>query len=142
VTLDADGQHVPEELQRLVRPVVEGRADLVIGSRVLGQYERDSYVRAHGVVLFNWLCSLLMMRRITDCSNGFRAIRASSLQRLDLRQVQFHTSEMLIEAIKKNLRVLEVPVTVRRRLAGVSKKGSNFRYALGFARVMIGTWLR
>jgi GT2 family glycosyltransferase len=142
VTLDGDGQHLPEEIGLLVQPILDDRADLVNGSRVLGRYERDSRVRAAGVILLNWLVSALMMRRITDCSNGFRAIRTEALQRLDLRQVQFHASETLIEAFKKGLRVVEVPITVRRRQAGTSKKGSNLRYAFNFARVLIGTWLR
>ena len=142
VTLDADGQHLPEEIPLLVRPVLAGDADLVNGSRVLGSYEADSRLREKGIILFNWLCSLLLMRRITDCSSGYRAIRAEALQRLELRQVQFHASEMLIEAVKKGLRVVEVPITIRRRQSGVSKKGPNVRYAIGFARALIGTWLR
>ena len=142
VTLDADGQHLPDEIPALVQPILDDRADLVIGSRVLGRYESDSRVRASGVVFFNWLCTILTMRRITDCSNGFRAIRADGLRRLHLRQVQFHASEMLLEALKKGLRVIEVPVTVQRRRSGASKKGPTLRYALGFTRVILGTWLR
>jgi hypothetical protein len=142
VTLDADGQHVPEEISRLVEPIVDGRADLVNGSRVLGSYEKDSQVRAAGVVVFNWLVSALTWRRITDCSNAFRAIRAPSLARLVLRQRQFHTSELLIEALKKGLRVVEVPITIRPRTHGRSKKGPSLRYALGFTRAIIATWLR
>ena len=105
VTLDADGQHSPEEIERLVAPILDGSADLVNGSRVLGSYEKDSQVRAAGVVLFNWLISLLTMTHITDCSNAFRAIRVSELGKLQLRQSQFHSSEMLIEALKRGLRV-------------------------------------
>jgi GT2 family glycosyltransferase len=142
VTLDADGQHDPAEISRLVEPVIDGRADLVIGSRVLGAYEKDSHVRAAGVVVFNWMVSALTLRRITDCSNGFRAIRVPALARLDLRQRQFHTSELLLEAIKKGLRVIEVPVTIRTRAGGVSKKGPTLKYAIGFTRAILGTWLR
>jgi len=142
VTLDADGQHVAEEIPRLVAPILDDTADLVNGSRVLGTYEQDSQVRAVGVVLFNWLISMLTMRRITDCSNGFRAIRVSALGQLDLRQRQFHTSELLLEAIKRGLRVVEVPITVRRRAGGASKKGASLKYAIGFTRAMICTWLR
>jgi hypothetical protein len=142
VTLDADGQHDPAEIPRLVGPIVDGRADLVSGSRVLGSYQKDSHVRAAGVVLFNWLVSALTLRRITDCSNGFRAIRVSALAQLDLRQRQFHTSELLLDAIKKGLRVVEVPVTVRMRAGGESKKGPTLKYAVGFTRAILGTWLR
>jgi glycosyltransferase involved in cell wall biosynthesis len=142
VTLDADGQHAPEEIPRLVQPILEGRADLVNGSRVLGSYEKDSQVRAAGVVLFNWLVSALTMTRITDCSNAFRAIRAAELAKLDLRQSQFHTSELLIEALKGGLRVIEVPITITRRTSGESKKGMTLAYGWGFARAIVTTWLR
>ena len=142
VTLDADGQHSPEEIERLVKPILDGTADLVNGSRVLGTYEKDSQVRAVGVVLFNWLISLLTLTRITDCSNAFRAIRVSELGKLKLRQSQFHTSELLIEALKRGLRVIEVPITITRRASGESKKGMTLTYGWGFARAIVTTWLR
>lgn len=142
VTLDADGQHSPEEIERLVAPILDGSADLVNGSRVLGSYEKDSQVRAAGVVLFNWLISALTMTHITDCSNAFRAIRVSELGKLQLRQSQFHSSEMLIEALKRGLRVIEVPITISRRASGESKKGMSLTYGWGFARAIVTTWLR
>jgi len=142
VTLDADGQHSPEEISRLVAPILDGTADLVNGSRVLGTYEKDSQVRAAGVVVFNWLISLLTLTHITDCSNAFRAIRVSELGKLQLRQSQFHSSEMLIEALKRGLRVIEVPITISRRASGESKKGMSLTYGWGFARAIVTTWLR
>jgi hypothetical protein len=142
VTLDADGQHLPEEIPRLVEPIVAGEADLVNGSRVLGHYERDSPIRSAGVVFFNLMISLLALRWITDCSNGFRAIRASELGKLRLRQSQFHASELLLEAIKKGLRVVEVPITIQRRLSGESKKPPSLRYGWGFTKAIVSTWLR
>jgi hypothetical protein len=142
VTLDADGQHSPEEISRLVAPILDGTADLVNGSRVLGTYEKDSQVRAAGVVIFNWLISALTLTHITDCSNAFRAIRVSELGKLQLRQSQFHSSEMLIEALKRGLRVIEVPITISRRASGESKKGMSLTYGWGFARAIVTTWLR
>jgi cellulose synthase/poly-beta-1,6-N-acetylglucosamine synthase-like glycosyltransferase len=142
VTLDADGQHMPEEIPSLVAPILSGDADLVNGSRVLGEYEKDSTVRASGLVLFNWLISVLAMRRITDCSNAFRAIRASELGKLTLRQSQFHTSELLLEALKKGLRVVEVPIKIKRRQSGLTKKPAALKYGWGFAKAIVTTWLR
>lgn len=142
VTLDADGQHDPEEIPALVGPILAGEADLVNGSRILGYYEKDGALRAVGVTLFNWLVSLLTMTRITDCSNSFRAIRAGALWKLDLRQMQFHTPELLIEALNKGFRVKEVPITIHRRRKGESKKGPSLRYASGFMRAILKTWLR
>ena len=61
---------------------------------------------------------------------------------LVLRQEQFHTSEFLIEAIKRGIPAEEVPVTVVKRLHGHSKKPAVVRYGLGFANTIVRTWLR
>jgi hypothetical protein len=108
----------------------------------LGHYEKDNQLRAVGVVVFNWLISVLMMQRITDSSNAFRALRTSAYSKLDLRQTQFHSAELLIEALKKDLRVIEIPITIRPRLSGESKKGPSVKYAWGFTKAILGTWLR
>jgi len=80
--------------------------------------------------------------KVSDCSNGYRAVRTSVLPQLVLRQEQFHTSEFLIEAIKRGIPAEEVPVTVVKRLHGHSKKPAVVRYGLGFANAIMRTWLR
>jgi hypothetical protein len=142
VNLDADGQYLPEEMERLVAPVLEGEADFVLGSRFLGYYEEAGSVRHAGVVFFSWLISLLTGRRITDCTNGFRAIRVSKLERLDLREDRFNATELILEALKNGLRFREVPVTMLRRAEGESKKPKRLAYPLGVFRVIVQTWLR
>jgi glycosyltransferase involved in cell wall biosynthesis len=142
VTLDADGQHLPEEMSRLVRPVLDGEVDVAHGSRVIGQAEPNHYARELGIVFFNRLVSLITRTKVSDCSNGYRAVRASVLPILVLRQEQFHTSEFMIEAIKRGVPAREVPVTVVRRLHGHSKKPAVVRYGLGFANAIVRTWLR
>lgn len=142
VTLDADGQHLPEEIPQVVAPILSGEADFVNGSRVLGSHEAESQVRVAGVFLFNWLISILMFERITDASNAFRAIRSSTLSQLTLYQDQFHTSELLIEAMKENARVIEVPITIRKRQSGETKKPPSLRYGWGFTKAIVGAWLR
>jgi glycosyltransferase involved in cell wall biosynthesis len=142
VTMDADGQHLPEELEQLVRPVVDGRAGLAVGSRVIGDAEPNTFARELGISFFNRLVSLLMRRPITDSSNGYRAFRTDILPLLDLRQQQFHTSEFLIQALAHGVEVIEVPVTVARRSHGTTKKPRTLRYGYGFARAILSTWLR
>jgi hypothetical protein len=142
VTLDADGQHLPEEMSRLVQPVLDGEVDLAHGSRVLGHAEPSHYARELGIVFFNRLVSLITRTKVSDCSNGYRAVRAAVLPQLVLRQEQFHTSEFMIEAIKRGIPAKEVPVTVARRLHGHSKKPAVFRYGLGFANAIVRAWLR
>jgi hypothetical protein len=142
VTLDADGQHLPSEMERLVEPVLSGKVDVAHGSRVLGESERTHVSRELGIVFFNRLVSLITRTHVTDCSNGYRAVRASVLPQLVLRQEQFHTSEFLIEAIKRGVPAEEVPVTVVKRLSGHSKKPAVVRYGIGFANAIVRTWLR
>jgi hypothetical protein len=142
VTMDADGQHLPSEIEGLVAPVVDGNLAFVIGSRILGTHERDSSLRWAGIHFFNTLIRLLTPVKISDCSNGFRALRARELSQLLLRQDQFHTAELIIEAAKRGIPIGEAPVTVKRRMSGESKKGRDWSYGLSFARTVIKTWWR
>jgi hypothetical protein len=142
VTLDADGQHLPEEMSRLVGPVLDGEVDVAHGSRVIGHAEPGHYARELGIVFFNRMVSFITRTKVSDCSNGYRAVRASVLPQLVLRQEQFHTSEFMIEAIKRGIPAKEVAVTVVRRLHGHSKKPAVMRYGLGFANAIVRTWLR
>lgn len=142
VTLDADGQHRPDEMERLVKPVLDGEVDVAHGSRVLGHADRNHFARELGIVFFNRLVSFITRTHVTDCSNGYRAVRTAVLPQLVLRQEQFHTSEFMIEAIKRNIPAKEVPITVEQRLHGHSKKPAVFRYGVGFANAIVRTWLR
>ncbi len=142
VTLDADGQHLPAEMRLLVEPVLSGEVDVAHGSRVLGRADRNHFARELGIVFFNRVVSLITRTHVTDCSNGYRAVRTSVLPSLVLRQEQFHTSEFMIEAIKRGVPAREIPITVERRLHGHSKKPAVFRYGMGFANAIVRTWLR
>ncbi|MFL5873052.1 MAG: glycosyltransferase family 2 protein [Solirubrobacterales bacterium] len=142
VTLDADGQHRPDEMERLVKPILDGEVDMAHGSRVLGHADRNHFARELGIVFFNRLVSFITRTQVSDCSNGYRAVRTTVLPQLVLRQEQFHTSEFMIEAIKRGIPAKEVPITVDQRLHGHSKKPAAFRYGAGFANAIVRTWLR
>ena len=142
VTLDADGQHRPEEMSRLVEPVINGDVDVAHGSRVLGNAAPNHVAREMGIVFFNKIVSFITRTKVSDCSNGYRAVRATVLPQLVLKQEQFHTSEFMIEAIKRGVPATEIPVTVDERLHGHSKKPAVVRYGLGFTNAIVRTWLR
>jgi len=142
VTLDADGQHLPEELGVMIGPILRGEADYVNGSRLLGDFEKESTLRHLGVHFFSWVVTLLTGTRITDISSGYRAARADLLRDLVLEQDQFWTSEILIEALRHRARIVEVPVTILARKGGKSKKPKSLRYGWNFSKVIIQTWLR
>jgi hypothetical protein len=141
-SLDADGQHVPAELADVVAPIVMGEADMVQGSRVLGEFEKESGIRHFGILFFSRLVSLMTGQRVTDVSNGYRAARVETLQKLVLEQDQFWTSEILIEGLRQRARIVEVPVTVRARAGGESKKPKSLKYGWKFTKAILQTWLR
>ena len=142
INLDADGQYKPEEIDRLVKPIIEDQADFVLGSRFMGFYEETGSVRHVGVVFFSRMISLLTGVKVSDCTNGFRAIRVSELHKLNLREDRFNANEIILEALKNKLRFDQVPVTMLSRAAGETKKPPKLRYPLGVFRVIISTWLR
>ena len=142
VTLDADGQHLPEELPTVVEPIVEGRADYVNGSRLLGEFESESAIRHIGVHFFSWITTILTGTRVTDISSGYRAASTDVLRKLVLQQDQFWTSEVLIEALRHRARIVEVPITIVARKGGKSKKPRSLRYGYNFGKAIIQTWLR
>lgn len=141
VTMDADGQHLPEELERVIKPIINGEADFVIGSRFLGKFEKESNIRYIGIKFFTWLINLLTGIKITDCTSGYRAFSAEALKKLELREDRFNAPELIIDAAKKGLRIKEVPVTIVRRKGGQTKK-PRLGYAWGLCKTVIKTWLR
>lgn len=140
-TVDADGQYDPLELPQLIRPILAGDADVVHGSRVLGDYHQPIFGRSHGVKVFARLTTWFAKHPITDPASGFRAFSADALRQLTFRERQFHASEVTVAAAKRGLRVREVPCTFRERSAGHSKKPPLLRYGMGYARSLLRTWL-
>ena len=128
VFLDADYSDHPDELPRVVAPILDGRADLVIGSRVLGEREPGALLpqaRAGNLVAC-LLIRLLYRHRFTDLG-PFRAIRWQALERLRMADPDFGwTAEMQVKALRRGLEVTEVPVSYRRRV-GVSKITGTIR---------------
>ncbi len=143
VFMDADASDVPEEAARLVEPIAAGRADLVIGSRVLGQAECGA-LAAHqrfGNALATTLLAWLYRFRYTDLG-PFRAIRADRLRELGMCDSDFGwTVEMQVRALRRGLRVMEAPVSYRRRI-GTSKISGSLRASLAAGWKIIGTILR
>ena len=143
VTLDADGQHDPPRWSAWSARSSRDEADFVVGSRRMGAARvRESRARDAGITVYTRLINLLGGTQVSDIANGYRAIRADRLSEIAFTEDQFHNPELLLGAARAGLRVIDVPVTIRRRASGVSKKGTNLRYGLGFLRVMLKTWLR
>jgi hypothetical protein len=142
VTMDADGQHRPEDIRQLTLPIIQDQYDCVIGSRILGRGDKTNRFRIAGIYVFGRLISILLGKKITDPSSGFRAFQMESMAPITLHEDQYHTSELIIEAVKKNLRIGEVPITILKRKYGKSKKGKDLAYGFHFARIILKTWWR
>jgi glycosyltransferase involved in cell wall biosynthesis len=142
VTTDADGQYNPAEIADLLAPILADEADFVTGSRRLGSEETKDPVRKLGVRVFALAISVLTGKRISDTTFGLRAMRAEVTGAVLLEQPQYQAAELLIGVITHGYRVVERPATIHKRQVGKSKKGNNAFYALQFAKVVGGTWLR
>lgn len=142
VTMDGDGQHPAKELDDLVSPIIEDETDFVVGSRYLGEDRSgNGLVRNTGIWFFTGFINLLTKSELTDCTNGFRAIRGSELEGFTLTEERFSAPELLIEARKNGLRVQELPITIEEREAGETKK-PQLGYAIGLMRAIFVTWIR
>lgn len=142
VTMDADGQHDPNEIADILAPIINSEADFVVGSRILGNAKNTPFLRKIGILVFSRIISLLTFTRLTDCSNGFRAIKSDGLNKLLLKEEQYYSPELLIEAARNGLIIKEVPITVHERTHGVSKKGRDLMYGIKFAKTILKTILR
>jgi len=123
VFLDGDGSEAPEDLPRVLGPVLRGEADLVLGSRTLGEQEPGSVSRHQrwGNRLVVGLLGLLTGVSLSDFG-PFRAIRAEALRPLEMSHPTYGWPiEMVAKAIRRGLRIVEVPVRTRPRVSGESK---------------------
>ena len=139
VFLDGDGSDVTSELPALATPVLTGRYDFVIGSRIRGQREPGSLLASQ--VFAGWLAgALIRLRcgvRYTDMG-PFRAISRTALESLQMSEVTYGWNlEMQMKAARDGLRILEIPVRYRLRQGGVSKVAGSLRGSIKAAfRIM------
>jgi len=114
VTYDADGQFLAEEIPSMVKPILEKKVDVVLGSRFLGKTINMSPVRKYMLklgILFTWVFSEI---KLTDTHNGFRALSKKALESIKITQNRMaHASEIIDEIKRNNLSYLEMPVTVK-----------------------------
>jgi hypothetical protein len=120
--VDGDGQHDPREIAQVIGPIVDGRADLVVGTRfVTGGGYRGTRVRRIGIRLFAGLVSLLVRQRVSDTTSGFRAVNRKALRLFAAEYPHDYPEvESIVLISRHGLRMLEVPVQMRVRETGNS----------------------
>jgi len=134
VVLDADGQHNPSDIPRLVEPIIKGESDITIGNRYAGNL-RDAapLYRQAGLAVINWANKAIKDSKVKDTQSGFRAYSFRALQAVANCESDGYSveSEQLILATRNNLRVREVPVTTKYRGLESTSKKTPLTHGLG-----------
>ncbi len=122
-TIDSDGSHRPEELPLLLKPILRGQADLVIGSRFSTPTSATSRRNQAGNRLFNTLIHILTRNSISDSQSGYRVMTAEVLRSMkNLKSGEYQIeSEMLVKTARKGFRICEVPISFEQRTYGSSQ---------------------
>lgn len=127
VFIDADGSHAPEDIPRLLDPIIKGEADHVTGSRMLGGSDElhgdiGKFIRMLGSDIITLGINYRFNVRLTDSQNGFRAIRTEVARNLNLKEnITSIELEMIMKTLKKGYRIKEVATHEYARKYGVSK---------------------
>jgi dolichol-phosphate hexosyltransferase len=145
VFIDADGSHDPDDIPALVHPILEGRADHVSGSRLIGGSSElhggfDECFRLMGSSLITACINHRFNVKLSESQNGFRAIRTEVLRSLALEEnITTIEQEMIIKTLKKGYRMGEIPTHEHKRKAGYSKidvKKVAFRYVYSMIKYL------
>ena len=128
VTLDGDGQHSACEIPQVIKPIVEGNADVVIGSRFIDKKGTDEmpFYRQIGAKVVTKMVNGSAKNGVSDSQSGFRAYNRQALERLCVSEAGMGASvQILLEASKHNLRISEVPSTCKYKNGDVSTSTEN-----------------
>ena len=123
VTIDADGQHNPDEIPSLIKPIIEDGADLVNGSRYMnGPEENTPAYRRVGQQVLDNATNISAGIKVTDSQSGFRAFSPAACKVFRFYDTGFGIeSEMLVDVAEAGLKIVEVPITVRYDVDGSTK---------------------
>lgn len=121
-TFDADGQHEPTDLMRMLQTLRESGADYALGSRFLGRAEGIPFTRSLMLKAAVWYTRIMSGIRVTDTHNGIRLMTRRGAERIHITMNRMeHASEILDQIARSGLRYIEVPVTIRYSQASLAK---------------------
>lgn len=143
VFIDADGSHDPIQIPVILGPLIKDEADFVIGSRYKGGSDEwkgdlDTYLRSIGNGFLTLMINYIWKANLTECLNGFRAIKRDAALKLDLKANSFDIEQhMIVECLKKRLRVKEIAAHEYERKWGDSKLPTFRKAYLFFWRLFL-----
>jgi glycosyltransferase involved in cell wall biosynthesis len=123
VIIDADGQHDTEEIGRVMAPIVEGKADLVIGSRFIEDKKGIPFYRKIGQHILNKATNAGSQKKVTDTQSGYRALSATGIENMDFESDGYGIeSSMILHFASRGLNIMEVPIGVNYNVPHKHKK--------------------
>jgi glycosyltransferase involved in cell wall biosynthesis len=140
VQMDADGQHDPDDLPKVLAPVLANEADVATGSRFLGRADYAiSVPRRIGMKMFSWLASSALQRPITDPTTGFQCHGRRVLRHFAVSQYHsdYLNSDTMIMLAFQGFRIIEVPVVMKERVAGISMFHGGLKPILYVAKMFL-----
>lgn len=140
VNIDADGQFNPNDIPKLIKPIIEGKADMVTCSRFLDKnlVPDMPWIKKFGNSLFTKLVSRLTKQKFTDTQCGFRAYSRDAALRMTLFGIHTYTQEVFLDLATKGMGILEIPCKVKGEREGKSRLVTNvFSYGLKVLLIII-----
>ncbi|MBL7053802.1 glycosyltransferase family 2 protein [Patescibacteria group bacterium] len=139
VTMDADGQHQASDINRLISPIISKQADVVIGSRLIGEDKQQMPIsrRAYNY-LANFITYLLYLQKTSDSQSGLRAFSADAVRKMEIKSQRMEVSSEFFKEIKKNnLCLKEIPIKPIYTDYSMSKGQSFFTGVKTFLRLIL-----
>jgi len=115
VSLDADYQHDPKEIPKLIEPIVKGKADFVIGSRFINKTYKMPLLKYYGNIAFTKLINFLLGLKLTDTQSGFRAFTKEVAEILKIKQGFTYTQQTIVQVAYHRFKMIEVPINAMQR---------------------------
>jgi len=139
VNTDADFQYNQTEIPKLIQPILQKRAEMVIGNRQIKKLNHMPFVKKYGNMLTSWTLRKLLKNKVTDASSGFRAFSRDVALRLSVFSNHTYTHETIIQCTLQKMRIAEVPVEFKKRESGKSRLINSL---WGYIKSAVGTIIR
>jgi dolichol-phosphate hexosyltransferase len=143
VILDGDATYDPLEMEKIIKPILDDEADMVVGSRLNDRMEEGAITQLNrvGNGFFNFLINIFFNGNVTDSQSGYRALNRKAFESLSLSSKGFEVeTEMTIQALKQGLKVKEIPITYTRR-RGTQSKLNSFKAGSSILKMIINSSL-